>query len=132
MHAGTYNGGVPAMAATKATLEVLNDPKTWTQLESTGGRLKDAVQATLDDRGIPARVQGWPAVFHVALGVEEPIVDYRSSLKADKARYVKLCTALLERGVRVLERGAWFVSTAHDDVVVDETITALEESLSVV
>lgn len=132
MHAGTYNGGVPAMAATVATLQVLAREETWGRLESSGGRLKEGVDRALKAAGVPARVQGWPAIFHVSLGMTDPIVDYRTSLAADKARYVKLCTALLERGVRVLERGAWFVSTAHDDGVIDETLAAFEDALTVV
>lgn len=132
MHAGTYNGGIPAMAATVATLRVLKEPATWTRLHSAGERLKEGLTRTLDAAGIKARIQGWPTVFHVALGVTEPIVDYRSSLAADRARYVRLCTALLERGVRVLERGAWFVSTTHEDSVIDETIAAFEDALAVV
>jgi glutamate-1-semialdehyde 2,1-aminomutase len=36
--------------------------------------------------------------------------------------------ALLKRGVRVLERGAWFVSFAHDDAVIDTTLAAVKEA----
>jgi glutamate-1-semialdehyde 2,1-aminomutase len=38
---------------------------------------------------------------------------------------VKFAHALLKRGVRVLERGAWFVSFAHDDGVIDATLDAV-------
>lgn len=131
MHAGTYNGGVPAMAATVATLRVLQRPDTWHRLETGGSKLRDGIVHALDDAGLVARVQGWPTIFHVALGLTEPITDYRSSLAADKASYVKLCTALLERGVRVLERGAWFISTAHDDSVIDETLEIFRDALAV-
>ena len=50
---------------------------------------------------------------------------YRSSLGADKPRYVKFTTTLLDQGVRALERGAWFLSDAHSDEVIDETIAAV-------
>lgn len=131
MHAGTYNGGIPAMAATVATLEVLSRAETWGRLVAAGTKLTEGLDQTLRAADIPARIQGWPQVFHIALGVTEPIVDYRSSLAADKARYVQLCTALLERGVRVLERGAWLLSTAHDDEVIDQTLVAFKDALTV-
>jgi glutamate-1-semialdehyde 2,1-aminomutase len=35
---------------------------------------------------------------------------------------------LLRRGVRALERGAWFLSTAHDDAVIEATIAAAREA----
>ena len=53
--------------------------------------------------------------------------NYRDLLKSDKALYVKFAHALLKRGVRVLERGAWFVSFAHDDAVIDATLEAVRE-----
>ena len=57
---------------------------------------------------------------------ETPITDYRSSLAADRARYIRFTTALLDHGVRALERGAWFLSSAHTDELIDETIAAVE------
>ena len=44
----------------------------------------------------------------------------------DRARYVAFTSALLRRGVRALERGAWFLSTEHDDAAVDATLEAVE------
>lgn len=129
MHAGTYNGGIPAMAATVATLRILGREDTWNALEAAGTRLKEGLTRALTNATVPARVQGWPQIFHIALGANEPIIDYRTSLQADKVRYVKLCAALLERGVRVLERGAWFVSTTHDQSVIDQTIDAFVDAL---
>ena len=58
--------------------------------------------------------------------VDTPITDYRSSLAADRARYIRFTTALLDHGVRALERGAWFLSSAHTDELIDETIAAVE------
>ena len=40
---------------------------------------------------------------------------WRDLLSMDKPRYVAFTTALLRHGVRALERGAWFLSTEHDD-----------------
>jgi glutamate-1-semialdehyde 2,1-aminomutase len=36
---------------------------------------------------------------------------------------------MVERGVRALERGAWFLSAAHDDEVIDRTLSVVEDSL---
>jgi glutamate-1-semialdehyde 2,1-aminomutase len=35
---------------------------------------------------------------------------------------------LLKRRVRALERGAWFLSSTHDDAVIDETLAAVGEA----
>jgi glutamate-1-semialdehyde 2,1-aminomutase len=70
-----------------------------------------------------------PQIFHVGLGLEKPPVNYRDMLAMDRAGYVRLTTALLERGVRALERGAWFLSTEHDEQVIDTTIDAMHDAL---
>jgi glutamate-1-semialdehyde 2,1-aminomutase len=129
MHGGTYNAQPVAMAATVATLTALADGQVHAALERRGRRLMDGIGRALAEADVVARVQGFPQIFHVALGVDRPIADYRSSLGADKARYVKFTTTLLAHGVRALERGAWFLSDAHSDEVIDETIAAVETTV---
>jgi glutamate-1-semialdehyde 2,1-aminomutase len=129
MHAGTYNSHALGMAATVATLERLADPATYQELKRRGARLMAGIGTILSRAAVPHRVQGWPSVFNVAVGTDEPIVDYRSSLRADRPLYRRLALALLERGVRILERGTWFLSTAHDDALVDETLEAFGDAV---
>ncbi|HEY4971995.1 MAG TPA: hypothetical protein VII41_00225, partial [Steroidobacteraceae bacterium] len=64
-------------------------------------------------------------MFHVGFGLEAPARNYRDLLKSDKALYVRFAHALLRRGVRALERGAWFVSFEHDEGVIDATLEAV-------
>ena len=110
-----------------ATLTELRKEETFEFIGTQGNRLMEGIRKALEDAGVPARVGGFPSIFHVGFGVESPITDYRSSLQADRARYVKFAEALLHRGVRALERGAWSVSAAHTDDVVDATIEAVAE-----
>ena len=63
-------------------------------------------------------------------GVASRSANYRDATTADKAAYVRLTTALLSLGVRALERGAWFLSLAHDDAVIDRTLEAFDEALA--
>jgi glutamate-1-semialdehyde 2,1-aminomutase len=125
MHGGTYNAQPAAMAAVVATLTELAKEETFVTLNRQGDRLMKGIRQALAEADIPARVQGFPQIFHVAFGLDSDITDYRTSLKADKARYVKFTTALLSHGVRALERGAWFLSTSHTDEVIDATIAAV-------
>jgi glutamate-1-semialdehyde 2,1-aminomutase len=86
------------------------------------------IDAALRDAGIAAVVTGFPQIFHVGFGLTEPARDHRDLARVDRARYVRFCRELLERGVRALERGAWFLSAAHDDSVIDQTIEAVQEA----
>lgn len=128
LHGGTYNAQPVCMAATLATLRALQDGRVMCEIEPRGRRLMKGIDRALRAAGIPATVTGFPQVFHVALGLTEPAREYRDLLRMDRPRYVRLCGELLKRRVRALERGAWFLSSAHDDAVVDETLAAVEEA----
>lgn len=112
------------MAATLATLRALADGSVLRALEAPGRRLMRGLDAALRAAGVPAVVTGFPQIFHVGVGLTEPARDHRDLARVDRARYVRFCGELLARRVRALERGAWFLSAAHDDAVIDETIEA--------
>jgi glutamate-1-semialdehyde 2,1-aminomutase len=131
MHGGTYNGHPVNMAATAATLKELANGEVYATIERRGRRLMDGMVDILGRAGIPARVQGFPGIFHVAFGTTKPIESYRDTFSIDRSRYVKFTTALIERGVRALERGAWFLSSEHDEAVIDVTLGIVESAARV-
>ncbi|MGY2843477.1 glutamate-1-semialdehyde 2,1-aminomutase [Bradyrhizobium sp. USDA 4509] len=128
VHGGTYNANPIAMAAAVATLKELANPGLYEAMERRGRRLMEGVGQALEDAGVPTVVSGLPQIFNVAIDVPQRPRDYREAAKANKGRYVAFTTALLRRGVRALERGSWFMSSEHDDAVVDATISAAREA----
>jgi glutamate-1-semialdehyde 2,1-aminomutase len=124
LHGGTFNAQPVTMAAMVATQNALT-PQHYETSSERGVRLRDGIAAILKDAGIKAQVTGFELMFHVGFGLGAPARNYRGLLKVDKPAYVKFAHALLQRGVRVLERGAWFVSSAHDDAVIDATLEAV-------
>ncbi len=129
VHAGTYNTQALAMAATVATIGTLLQPGAYAGIERQGSRLMRGLGDVLTEAGVPHRIQGWPAVFNVALGTDAPITDYRTSLAADRPMYRRFAVAMLRRGVRVLERGTWFLSTTHDDATTEHALEAAQEAI---
>jgi glutamate-1-semialdehyde 2,1-aminomutase len=129
LHGGTYNAQPVAMAATVATLRSLT-PELYATIADNGTRLMEGLRRILADAGITATVTGFPQVFHVALGLESPARDYRDLLRMHRPAYVALASELLHRGVRVLERGAWFLSVEHDAGVIDETLATAREAVN--
>jgi glutamate-1-semialdehyde 2,1-aminomutase len=128
VHGGTYNANPIAMAAAVATLDALAQTGVYDAIERRGRRLMDGLGEALKAAGVSAVVSGLPQIFNVALDLRDPPRDYREAALANKTRYVAFATALLRRGVRALERGAWFMSTEHDDSVVDTTIAAAKDA----
>ena len=127
MHGGTYNAQPASMAAVIATLTELDKKETFDVLNARGNRLMEGIGRALRDAGIQTRVAGFSQIFHVGFGVDSAVTDYRSSLRADREQYIKFTEALHYKGVRALERGAWFLSTAHTDDVIDATIEAVTD-----
>ena len=81
-----------------------------------------ALNEALGAAGVKAQVVGFPLVFHVAFGLDQPAQRYRDLARSNKAGYSAFALAMLRRGVRALERGAWFVSSEHGEDVIDRTI----------
>ena len=124
LHGGTFNAQPVTMAAMVATQKALT-PQMYETASRRGVRLKDGIRDILKAAGLKAQVTGFELMFHVGFGLERPARNYRDLLKSDKALYVRFAHALLKRGVRAPERGAWFVSFEHDDGVVDATLEAV-------
>jgi len=129
MHGGTYNGQAITMAATVATLNRLRKPETWEGLNRNGTNLMNGIRAQFEKAGVPAVVTGFPTAFHLAIGMTEPAKNWADLQSFDRKRYVEFTTALVKHGVRALERGAWFLSTEHDEAIVDQTIEAVGRAL---
>ena len=128
MHGGTYNAHPVNMAAAVATLRMLASPDIYGAIDRHGQRLMTGLTTILGRYGVPSRVQGFPGIFHVAFGTAKPIETFRDTYAIDRAGYAAFTTALIKRGVRALERGAWFMSARHDDAILDETLDIIEST----
>lgn len=127
LHGGTFNAQPVTMAAMVATQQALT-PELYEATSRRGVRLKEGIAAILKDAGLKAQVIGFEMMFHVSFGLDAPARNYREIARRDTALYVRFAHALLKRGVRVLERGAWFVSAAHDDQVIDATLETVRDA----
>jgi glutamate-1-semialdehyde 2,1-aminomutase len=124
---GTYGGNALAAAAALAVLEELGREGVYERLFTTGRRLMDGLERLFAAAAIPARVTGEPPVFEVWF-TDREIVDFRSTLAADRARQTRFAELLLERGV-LKGHEKFFVSPAHGDAEVEATLAAFESSI---
>ena len=81
---GTLSGNPVAAVAGLATLEVLKRPGAYEQVFATGRELMAALSELLKKAGIKAQVIGEPPLFDIIF-TDQPIKDYRDTLKADTA-----------------------------------------------
>lgn len=131
--AGTLSGNPLAMRAGIATLDLLERPGTYERLEALSARLADGLAEAARAAGVDAVVNRVGSMM-TAFFTKGPVVDHASASAADTARYARFFHAMLDRGVYLApsQFEAAFVSTAHDDALVDRTLAAAREALRAV
>ena len=125
---GTLSGNPVAAVAGLATLDVLKRPGTYEGVFANGRKLMDALSELLKKNGIKAQVIGEPPLFDIIF-TDQPIKDYRDTLKADTAILKRFNQALRARGIMKGD-SKYYVSVAHTQADIDHTIGAWEEALS--
>jgi glutamate-1-semialdehyde 2,1-aminomutase len=132
-HAGTYTGNSVGVAAAEKTLEILADGKVLAAMADRGRQLQKGLADVLEARGLPFCFQGHPSMFGFMLTAREPR-EYRDWATSDHEAYDHLMASLIERGVLPDpdSREPWFLSAAHSEQDVAETLTAFEDAVKVV
>jgi glutamate-1-semialdehyde 2,1-aminomutase len=129
IHAGTLNGNPLALAAAKATLEILSRGREsiYPDLWKHGEKLRLGLERVLLERGLKVVTSGGGPVFQLSF-MENRANNYRDMLAADQTKYRDFAIALLDEGVSILPDGRWYVSAAHSDEDIDETLAAIERA----
>ena len=130
---GTLSGNPLAMAAGRATLELLDDGA-FDRLTATAARLADGLATAFNDAGLDAVLPRVGSLLGCFFGDVAPTDFDEAKVLADNGIYPKVFHALLDRGV-ALAPGAYealFPSLAHSDEVIDETISIAAEAAAAV
>jgi glutamate-1-semialdehyde 2,1-aminomutase len=123
--AGTLSGNPLSMVAGLVTLRRLRDKSVYDRLEAASRKLCEGLA---DAAMVMNRVGSMWTSFFTA----EPVVDWDSANKSDRQRYGKFFHAMLEEGVYLApsQFEAGFVSLAHTDEVIRQTIEAGRKALT--
>lgn len=128
--AGTLSGNPLAVTAGLTQLRILQRPGVLASLEQKQRQLVTGINGVLDRRGLPYRAQGIGSLFGLFFN-PDPVVDFATARQSDLALYGRFFHALLRRGVYFapsqLEAG--FVSLAHTDADLAETVSAVDAAL---
>jgi len=130
---GTLSGNPLAMAAGRATLELLDDGA-FDRLTATAARLADGLAVAFNGAGLQTVLPRVGSLLGCFFGDVAPADFDEAKVLADNGIYPKVFHALLERGV-ALAPGAYealFPSLAHSDEVIDETISIAVEAAAAV
>ena len=126
---GTLNGNPVAAVAGLATLQQLHQEGTYRQLFSMGHALRHGLADLLKRFGTAGQVVGEDPLFDVVF-TDEPVNDYRGVLTQNRELLRRFNAELLKRGI-LKGSSKMYMSVAHTAADVEQTLTAVRESLAV-
>lgn len=130
--AGTLSGNPIAMAAGLKTLELISKPGFFEALEAKTKRLVTGLQAVADELGVPFTTNQVGGMFGFFFTEEKNISRFAQVAKGDMERFRAFYHGMLLEGVYLapsaFETG--FVSAAHTDADIDNTIAAAKRVMA--
>jgi len=131
--AGTLSGNPLSMTAGLVTLRRLRDTSVYERLEAATKKLCDGLAATAQEAGVSTvtnRVGSmWTSFF-----TTEPVVDWETANRSNRESYGRFFHAMLNDGVYLApsQFEAAFVSLAHTDQVIEQTVAAARKSFAAI
>lgn len=127
IHAGTMNSGNGSVAAALATIEVLQEENPYERLYALGNELMEGLRKIAAETGHNFLVQGVGPMFHTGFTDLKQVTDYREALQYDKKKLGHFVAGLSDRGIRIINRGLWYISTAHTAADIELALRAARE-----
>ncbi|MCD9024579.1 glutamate-1-semialdehyde 2,1-aminomutase [Cohnella silvisoli] len=127
--AGTMAGNPASVLAGLACLEVLREPGVYERMERLAARLADGLLESASRHRIPLTINRIVGAFSTHF-CAHPVTNYEEAQEADGERFARFFRLMLDRGVYLApsKYEAWFLTIAHTDADIDETLTAADEA----
>jgi len=129
--AGTMAGNPASIQSGIACLEVLKQPGVYEEFERLGAILQAGIEEAAAKHGVSIqvnRVKGALAVYFT----NEPVFDYDTAQRADSEVFAKFFRLMLDEGICLApsKYEAWFITTAHTEQDIRDTIAAVDRSFA--
>lgn len=128
---GTYNANPLAITAANATLAELESGgvQLYGDLERRSATLAAGIETAALKHGVPLRVNRVGSVLAVLWGLDREPVVYRDTYASDSVALERLDEQLTLRGVLSSDGRKMFVSTAHSDDDIAQTLDRFDDAL---
>jgi glutamate-1-semialdehyde 2,1-aminomutase len=131
--AGTLSGNPLAMRAGLATLARIDDwgGGFYPELLKKSARLAEGLRSALSAAGVPGQVNAAGSLLTLFFA-SAAVCNYADAKTCDTGRFAAFHRAMLGEGVLVppSQFEAWFISAAHSDADVEQTLKAVQTSLA--
>ncbi len=130
--AGTLSGNPVAMAAGLKTLELLDVPGFYSALATTTRRLVDGLKAIAEENNVPLAVEQAGGMFGFVFTDASEVRTFEQVANADIERFRRFFHGMLDEGIYLAPSAfeAGFVSAAHGDAEIDQTLAAAEKVMT--
>ena len=132
--AGTLSGNPIAMTAGLKTLELIEAPGFYENLDRQTAKLVDGLSATAANHDIPLATNRLGSMFGFFFTDASPVTTFTQVMEADSDRFNLFFNAMLQQGINLapspFESG--FVSAAHDDADIEKTLTAADAAMQAI
>ena len=134
--AGTLSGNPVAMAGGLATLEILKEGGAYEALERRSAMLAEGLIDAAQKAGVPLalnRVGSMLTPFFVR-NSGDPVANFAQATACDTSAYATFFHAMLDSGVYLApsQYEAMFLSLAHTDRFIEQTLDAAEQAFAAV
>jgi glutamate-1-semialdehyde 2,1-aminomutase len=128
--AGTLSGSTLSVRAGLETLAILQEPGVYERLELAGQELENGLNEAMREAAVAGCVNRVGSLLTVFFGISLAS-NATQATAASSAAYARFFTAMLEQGVYLppSQFEAWFVSLAHSDQDVTDTLAAARRAL---
>ncbi|MCC5938334.1 MAG: aspartate aminotransferase family protein [Lunatimonas sp.] len=129
IHAGTMNSCNPTVAAALATVRILERDNPYPQMFALGERLRTGLRQLAAEMGINLLVQGLGPVVHTGFMDRDSVSEYREVLQYDGGKLKRFISGLHDAGIRVIGRGLWYISSAHQPEHIEQALVKAKDVL---
>ncbi len=129
--AGTLSGNPLAMSAGYRTLRLLEQIEIYDELERKAARLEEGFKQNAKLTSVPLKINRVGSMLSTFF-TEQEVVDYETAKSSDMQVFKKYYTSMLNLGILTAPTPyeVMFISAAHSDEDIEDTIKAHYQALS--
>ncbi len=129
--ASTFSGNPISVTAGLAALNFLVEKQSlYKRLQQMGDKIRKGLLDIIRDVRVPAQVNGVASMFQIFF-TDQLVMDYDTAKDSDKAKFIRYQRELTKRGVFIppSQFETCFISTAHTDEDVTQTLEAIDSAI---
>ncbi|UOQ43652.1 glutamate-1-semialdehyde 2,1-aminomutase [Halobacillus salinarum] len=129
--AGTMAGNPASMSAGIACLEVLQQEGVYEELDRLGSMLEEGILHHAERYQLPVKINRLKGALTVYFTTSE-ITNYEQAEQTDGEQFARFFKLMLAKGINLApsKYEAWFLTTAHTDKDIQQTLKAVEETFA--